>query len=486
MSDGIVLIEKLLGYAKENLQLSEYDLSVKRNFLRTFLKVADKTSGTKSAVGLGEGESYLSLKTRLSEFLLQTKVCQEKDIDEYVGFIFTLLMPLPSVVNKKFLSLREKFGANAACDYLYNLSVKSGSVNGEGFNPPLREYFSADGAAVFIGNVSGSARCVVESGNICSLCNEREVFLTAGDVFGILRSIILKLNDENWSMRYVNSFDKTRECIVSYGEHAATKSVGETVVAMLDFIEYLPEYSAQLMHTAQVANHSYFAAYTTKLTDFLKTPLFTATQDACPDVEISLFNRGSSIIRLQSFNRNTLEYLAQQIIEKWQEYSDKSVCVYGKGADGVLHNFLSLNATFSNDNRYTLDIALVAEKLEGDYDNVEKDVFDQKLDDYSVFGRFVLSDDFERASDAIVEVLTKKRAVSGEVEKDDPLYGYEQVVESLINEYGYFKDAQKALCEVKSRLSDRLLQALNKKSVFLNDDEGTRAFKRFLATVGLR
>ncbi len=486
MSNGKVLIEKLIGYAKENLELSEYDLSVKRGFLRTFLKVADKTSDAKLGVLSVEGESYLSLKAQLSEYLLQTKVCQEKDVDEYVGFIFTLLMPLPSVVNKKFRTLREKFGASAACDYLYNLSVKSGSVNGEGFNRPLRDYFSADDIEIFIGDVSDNARRVVDEGDICPSYNDEKTFLSDGDVFRALRSIVLKLNDENWSMRYVNSFDKTRECTVSYGEDATAKTLGEIVVAMLDFIEYLPDYSAQSVHTSQVKNHTCFAAYTTKLTDSLKTPLFIATHDACPDVEISLFNRGASVIRLQSFNRNTLEYLAQEIIEKWQGYSDKSACVYGKGADGVLHNFLSLNATFSNDNRYTLDIALVAEKLEGDYGHDSEDLFDRKLDDYSVFGRFVLSDDFEKVTDAIVETLTKKRSVGGEVENDDILYGYEQVVESLIKDYGYFKDGQKALTEVKNRLSERLLQALNKKSAFLNDDEGTRAFKRFLATVEIR
>lgn len=486
MSNGMVLIEKLIGYAKENLELSEYDLSVKRGFLRTFLKVADTTSDAKIGVQPVEAESYLSLKARLSEYLLQTQVCQEKDVDEYVGFIFTLLMPLPSVVNKKFRTLREKFGASAACDYLYNLSVKSGSVNGEGFNRPLRNYFSADDIEVFIGDLSDSVRRTVDAGDICPLGSDEKVFLSEGDVFGALRSIVLKLNDENWNMRYVDSFDKTRECIVSYGEPSADKSLGEIVVAMLDFIEYLPDYSAQLIHTSKTKNHTCFAACTTKLTDSLKTPLFTATQDACPDVEISLFNRGVSIIRLQSFNRNTLEYLAQEIIEKWQGYSDKSACVYGKGADGVPHNFLSLNATFSKDNRYTLDIALVAEKSEGDYDNGNEDLFDRKLDDYCVFGRFVLSDDFESVTDAIVETLTKKRPVSGEVGNDDLLCGYEQVVESLINDYGYFKDGQKALSEVKNRLGDRLLQALNKKSAFLNDDEGMRAFKRFLSTVGLR
>lgn len=490
MSNVIGLIDNLLNYAKNNLGLSEYDVGVKRNLLRAFLKV----DGGDGPASLSDNKSYTDLKEGLSEYLSQSKICSDKDIDGYVSFIFGILLPLPSVINKKFLTLREKFGADAACDYLYDLAVKSGAVSKSDFSEKSAAYYLSDGAEIIVCDALRKKEDLPEKGDdeqsvnkVCPLCRNAEGLLFEnGGVFGALRSVTLKLGDEDWIMRYVNAVDKERECAISYGEHEKIKSSGDIAVAMLDFIEYLPEYSAQSIQTARQKgfSHSYFIACTTKLTNALKTPAFTATGDTCPDVEISLYNRGASIVRLQSFNRNTLEYLALEIISKWQDYVDKSVSICGTGADGAVHNSVSLNAMYSCDNRYTLDIALVAEKPESDYSDGDT-IFDKKIDDSCVFERFVLSEDFARVTEAIAEVLTKKRSYQ-DAAADEFLAGYEDVIESLINDCGYFKDGQKALAEVKNRLTDCLLKAQNKKSAFLNDDEGTRAFKRFLSTVGVR
>ena len=80
-------------------------------------------------------------------------------------------------------------------------------------------------------------------------------------------------------------------------------------------------------------------------------------------------------------------------------------------------------------------------------------------------------------------VSTKDKSLFAD---DKPLYGYKNILEGLIKENGYFKDAQKAEVAVKRAVYTQVKDSLCKKSAFAEGDEGARAFRRFLATANVK
>ncbi len=479
MTDGTILIEKLLCYAKENLELNESDVCVKRNqLLRLFnLKTTALPNVTET--------SYSSLKEELLDFLKQNSICQEGEYNAFIGFVFGILMPLPSFINKKFRTLREKFGARYACDYLYNLSLNGGSLFGLDFSKYATSYYKGD--AIDIYAVKDFYKETLTDGAYpkCALCAEAEGFFGNDDFYGgASRSVTLDLNGREWKMRYIRSCTRPQESSVSFSEHSSSPTVQDIVMSMFDYIEYLPDYSAEMVFSEGnfLTPHVNFRGGVS-IPQNLSKNLLTASSDLYPDVEISLYNGELSIIKLKSFNRNTLENLVIDLTDKWLNYSDLTVGIFGKGIDGVFHNACALSVEYSQDNRYSCNLVLTCEKVGPK--NEEDSVF-SKISFYpACFGRVFY--DLSSATEMLCAVLTKKIPLDDSLFADDkPLYGYKNILEGLIKENGYFKDAQKAEVAVKRAVYTQVKDSLCKKSAFAEGDEGARAFRRFLATANVK
>ncbi len=406
MTDGTVLIEKLLAYAKENLELQESDVCVKRNeLLRLFnLKTTELPKVFPTA-------TLKSLQAEILDYIRENSLCEESGAAAFSAVVFDTLLPLPSFINKKFRTLREKFGSRHACNYLYNLSVKAGGISGLDFTKIAIPYYKADGAEVFTSPISCTAK---NTGGVypkCPLCEEAEGFLGNGGFYGgAIRSVSLDLNGMNWKMRYTEPYTRPEESVVCF-EHGKTPTTQETVMSMFDFIEYLPDYSAEILFSDGQATflkpHACFTGGISTPQSFPQDKTLSARSDLYPDVEIALYNGEVSVIRLQSFNRNTLENLVIDVLEKWQDYTDLSVGIFGKGIDGVCHNGCALSVGYSHDNRYSCDVVLTCEKVGPETAEENFSVFGKMTAYPACFGRIFVSD-LLTVTEMLSAVLTKK------------------------------------------------------------------------------
>lgn len=465
MIDGSILTEKLLNYAKDNLKLSDYDVSVKRELLRYILKV--KPSETPR---VEDSFSLNALKNELSAYIAENSLDSTFNRDDLVRFIMDNLLPAPSDINKKFRNLREKFGSRAACDYLYDLTLKGGDVEKD-FSDRKDVYYKLDDAEFYLSDHAADFR--------------RDDF----NFSCTHRSVTFDLNGGEWTMRFIEPYFVEHESAVIFNGDEKSCALRQRYSAALDFVEYLPEYSAQIFYD-EIKEKSnvtapYFIAGVKEDTDMQKKPSFTASSALYPDVEISVYDYPLSVVRLQSFNRNTLENLAIDISEKWLDYVDQISGAYGRDADGVSQNGVGLTVGYLKDNRYFTDIVLTARvnsaEQSADYSLAEK------LIDRFYFGRILLPISARKVAETAVSVLTKKTPFTEELFSEySDLCGYEDAVKGIIAEYGFIKDAQKAENLFKKTVAEKYLDALYIKSVFKRDDEGVRSFKRFLASSDVR
>ena len=125
--DGKLLVEKLLVYARAHLFLSECDEIYMRNVLLSEFGFTEPYEGEAELSGIAEADVPDDLAGELKAFALEAGLCDESGAERYIADIFGLLSPLPSQINRAFVEIREKRGPQAACDYLYGISVKNKS-----------------------------------------------------------------------------------------------------------------------------------------------------------------------------------------------------------------------------------------------------------------------------------------------------------------------------------------------------------------------
>ena len=122
------LIEKLLAYARAHLGLAETDEVYMRNVLLTVFHADAPYVGAADVADAVKADVPDALAEEIKAYALAKGLCAEGRGEYFAADIFGLLMPRPSEVNFAFRERLKKEGAQAACDYLYGLSVKSGYV----------------------------------------------------------------------------------------------------------------------------------------------------------------------------------------------------------------------------------------------------------------------------------------------------------------------------------------------------------------------
>ena len=455
MENGAVLIEKLLDYAKENLELNDCDVGVKRDILQTLFGLkAYKTEE------VAKESSFRKLLENLTEYVRERKLAPISGEKKFIGLIFSVLLPLPSHIDKKFRALREKFGANAACEYLYGLSSSSGQISGKALKDVAYRYYEGEGVNVFVYEDSIKALDIDD-----------------------LRNVSLDLNGKKRKMAYVEPTVYDRQCALTADK--VDGNFADVVLSMLDFIEYLPDYSASAFFKGnKYGSDNFGKVFTAGISnnDFAKKADFTASSENYPDVEISVYDGEFSAVSMQSFNRNTLERLAVDLLEKWLIYSDDEV--FGKGADGVSRNDVFVSVKYSQDNRYKVDISLYCDKkidLDEDLSVFEKVI----VSDYS--GTYYLSGKAKEQTEMACAVLTKKIPMDDSLFADGgALYGLKDFITDIIKEEGFYKDSSKAENAFKQAFVKKLIQVSSVKTPFSGGDDEIRSFKSFLSTSNVK
>ena len=380
MIDGKKLIEKILIYADAHLGLNALDVIYQRNYL---IHLFGFTSPQKEALSEEEIAEIRALEVpdviidEIMAFALENKLADnEIEADLFANFVMGVLTPRPSEVNNKFMSLKEKCGSQAACDYLYNLCIKNYYIRKTAIDKNLK--WDADKLDIPFEvtiNLSKPEKSNKDVAKLltapqgdkypdCFLCKENEGYYgtLTHPARTNLRTISLTLANEEWAMQYSPYLYFDEHCILFSKKHTPMCVNATTVERLFDFIEQFPNYfigsnSDLPIVGGSILNHEHYQGGKHEM-PLHKAKAFEVYKcDKYPDTTVEVVDFYNSVVRISGFNRNTVQALASEVILKWKGYTDESALIIAE-ENGVRHNTTTTIARFLNDSRYCIEIIL--------------------------------------------------------------------------------------------------------------------------------
>ena len=235
-----MLIEKLLAYAKAHLFLKEEDEVYMRNVLLSQFGFTEPYEGDADVLAEIAADVPDALAEELKAFAVEKGLCTEDFAERYVADVFGMLSPLPSEINRAFDEIKTEKGAQAACDYLYNISVKNGYVQKTAIARNLKwEYADGNNVLEITVNLSKPEKNNKDIAKLltapqgkkypaCALCKENEGFegTATRPPRRNIRTVKMNIGGEKWFMQYSPYAYYDEHCIVINEEHVPM-NVGE-------------------------------------------------------------------------------------------------------------------------------------------------------------------------------------------------------------------------------------------------------------------
>lgn len=494
-------IERLLNYGVQKNILEQEDVVYTKNLIFDIFKI----SGEYGNIAVDEKlETCTEVLENIANFAIENSLIANNmtEIDLFTTKVMGTLTPKPSAVNKQFFELYNK-DKTVATDYFYKLSRDVNYIMVDRVKKN-REWDKETeyGKYKITINVSKPektpeeikmAKLVKSSGYPkCLLCSENVGF--AGNMNHParqnLRTIPLKLNNEDWELQYSPYVYYNEHCIVFNKEHTPMKINKETFVKLLDFVEFLPHYfvgsNADLpIVGGSILSHDHFQGGNYELPMARAKDNLNFESKNYKGINLSILNWPMSVIRLTGKNKETLIELANEVLEKWRNYSASNVGILSH-TDETPHNTITPIARMNKTGDYELDLVLRNNRTSEEHPDgifhTHKETHNVKKENIGlieVMGLAVLP---KRLIDEFEEIKTylNGTATTG-FDKDNQHYDW---VQYLIDKYGT-NNSETELEEIfEEELGIKFESCLVDCGVFKVDEIGLIEFEKFINTLG--
>jgi UDPglucose--hexose-1-phosphate uridylyltransferase len=513
MLDGKIIIEKLICYARTFLYLSAMDEIYTRNILLKEFNLKEPYEDDLDLAFIKELTVPDSLLEELCDYAIQKNIIDEYEKANYSSYIMGILSPKPSEVNTVFKDLKEKMNIDTACNYLYNLSIKNNYIQKTAIDKNLKwEAIDGDNNLEITINLSKPekdnkeiAKLLTASKNSnypkCLLCKENEGYegTLKHPARVNLRSISLKLGEEDWFVQYSPYLYYDEHCIAISKNHIPMKVNGNTLIKLFDFIDYFPNYfigsNASLpIVGGSILNHEHFQGGKHTMPMHKAANLKSFNSIEFPQVEISIINWYNSALRLVSVNRQDIIDLGTKIIDEWSNYNDENCDIISQ-SENTMHNAVTPIARLTDKGKYCLELILRNNRTNEqypdgifhshkEYHNIKK----EGIGIIEVMGLFILPGRLKKQMNDIANILAS--TINYDITKlnnpDNSLYIHRNMVMELINKYGTIKDPKKALEIVRQYINETCIKVLECTAVFKNDEKGQASFCKFISSLQLK
>lgn len=513
MVDGKFLIEKLIAYAKAFLYLGDSDEIYMRNTLMSMMRISSPIDKVPNLGFIKEMSVPDVLFGELTDYSVEAGIADdETQATLFASFIFGVLTQKPSEINTTFNYLKEKMGAQAACDYLYNLSVKNNYIQKTAISRNLLwEYKDGDNVLEITINLSKPEKDNKDIAKLvkadpgakkypkCPLCKENEGYLGNYNhpPRANLRTVSLNLCGEEWFLQYSPYAYFNEHCIVFNKKHTPMQMTRQTILKLFDFIDVLPNYfigsnSDLPIVGGSILNHEHYQGGKHTMPMHKAKPLYVLSSEKFPDVEISILNWYNSAIRLTGYNKNTIAELGGDIVESWKKYSDESVGI----VNGIeeRHNSCTPVARYLSDNKFCLEIILRNNytteifpdgvfHAHPEYHNIKK----EGIGLIEAMGLYILPGRLKRQIEEIADILCGNVKFNAEdLKPEDSLYVHKNMIKELLRDNPSVTERDEALEIIRKRINETCVHILENTAVFKKDEVGTLAFRKFLNTLAIK
>ena len=311
----------------------------------------------------------------LLDFAVETGLINDNitERDLFDTKLMSALVPAPSVVTEKFLSLYEKSPKDAT-DWYYKFSCDSDYIRRYRIAKDVKwvtptEYGDLD-ITINLSKPEKDPKAIAAAKNAkqsgypkCMLCKECEGYKGRLNFPARQnhRIIPVTINDTDWCMQYSPYVYYNEHCIVFNSQHTPMAINTATFRKLLDFVKLFPHYfvgsNADLpIVGGSILSHDHFQGgnYTFAMAKApTQTELFF---DGFSDVKAGIVKWPMSVIRLSCPDTERLIALANKILSAWRGYTDESAFIFAE-TDGTPHNTITPIARKVGDN-FELDLVL--------------------------------------------------------------------------------------------------------------------------------
>ncbi len=493
-------VKKLVCYGLENHLLEEEDVVFTTNQLLEALQIEEYDEPQ-------ESYQHVELEPVLKELLdyaYEHGVLEENGVvyrDLFDTKLMAKLMPRPSEVIKKFWEVYKENGAKAATDYYYKLSQDSDYIRRYRISKDVKwksetPYGEID-ITINLSKPEKDPKAIAAAKNAkqsgypkCLLCVENEGY--AGRINHPARQnhriIPVTIQDSKWGFQYSPYVYYNEHCIVFNSKHIPMKIEHGTFCKLFDFVKQFPHYivgsNADLpIVGGSILSHDHFQGGNYEFA-MAKAPVereFTVA--GFEDVKAGIVKWPMSVIRISAPDSDRLIALADKILSAWRGYTDEEAFIFAM-TDGEPHNTITPIARKRGD-AFELDLVLrnnitTEEHPMGLYHphaelhHIQK----ENIGLIEVMGLAVLparlKDEMETLADAIVN---KK-----DIRADQSIEKHADWVEELLPRHPEL-DSENVMDILHSEIALVFSKVLEHAGVYKRDEEGQKAFDRFVESL---
>lgn len=414
--------------------------------------------------------------------------------------IMSTLMPRPSEVIRTF---QEYYGQDAqkATDYYYKFSCDSDYIRRYRIKKDMKwvtstEYGDLD-ITINLSKPEKDPKAIAAARNAkqagypkCLLCRENEGY--AGRINHPARQnhriIPVTIQNDAWGFQYSPYVYYNEHCIVFNGQHIPMKIDRGTFCKLFDFVKLFPHYfvgsNADLpIVGGSILSHDHFQGGHYEFA-MAKAPVERTFKVAgFEDVEAGIVKWPMSVIRLKAIDSDRIIELADKILNKWRGYTDEDAFIYAQ-TEGEPHNTITpiarkrgecfeLDLVLRN-NITTKEHPLGVYHPHAELHHIKK----ENIGLIEVMGLAVLPARLKEE----MELLKKAILEGRDLHKDEVLEKHADWVDGF--KPGYDKiDASNIDDIIQKEIGIVFMQVLSDAGVYKRDEEGRKAFDRFIESL---
>lgn len=452
-----------------------------------------------------EGEEIIlpEILDRLTDTAYDRYIIKSDDIvtrDLFDTKLMGILTPKPSQVIKEFRTYYEE-SPKKATEFFYEFSQDTNYIRRDRVKKDMKwkvnsPYGDID-ITINLSKPEKDPKAIAAAKNAkqssypkCQLCMENEGY--AGRMNHPARQnhriIPLTINDSKWGFQYSPYVYYNEHCIVFNGQHVPMKIDRAAFTKLFDFVKQFPHYflgsnadlpivgGSILTHDHFQGGHYEFAMERAEIEKEFTIPGYE-------DVKAGIVHWPLSVIRIQSKDEKRLIDLADHILKKWRGYTDEEAYIFAE-TDGEPHNTITpiarkkgevyeLDLTLRN-NITTEECPLGLYHPHNEYHHIKK----ENIGLIEVMGLAVLPSRLKAEMEHLSQCLIKGEDI---VSKED-LKKHAAWVEEI---KGKYTDINKGnvMDILKEEIGQVFVKVLEDAGVYKYNEEGRKAFDRFIAVL---
>ena len=440
---------------------------------------------------------------RLTDAAYDRYIIKSDDIvtrDLFDTKLMGIMTPKPSQVIKEFRTYYEE-SPKKATEFFYEFSQDTNYIRRDRVKKDMKwkvnsPYGDID-ITINLSKPEKDPKAIAAAKNAkqssypkCQLCMENEGY--AGRMNHPARQnhriIPLTINDSKWGFQYSPYVYYNEHCIVFNGQHVPMKIDRAAFTKLFDFVKQFPHYflgsnadlpivgGSILTHDHFQGGHYEFAMERAEIEKEFTIPGYE-------DVKAGIVHWPLSVIRIQSKDEKRLIDLADHILKKWRGYTDEEAYIFAE-TEGEPHNTITPIARKKGD-MYELDLTLrnniTTEECplglyhpHNEYHHIKK----ENIGLIEVMGLAVLPSRLKAEMEHLSQCLIKGEDI---VSKED-LKKHAAWVEEIKEKYTDINEGN-VMDILKEEIGQVFVKVLEDAGVYKYNEEGRKAFDRFIAVL---